>query len=139
MKQALLRAACLSMGMLICHAAWAQYQGRSVGDILNELRAEGLVFIYSTQIVSEQLTVVSEPKARHGFALAQEILAPHGLGLSEAAPSVYAVVRDAKAAHRVTPPPAPAAKVEEIVVQTSRYTLSTENIAPKDFLTQDQV
>lgn len=140
MKQALLRAACLSMGMLICHAAWAQYQGRRVGNILNELRAEGLVFIYSTQIVPEQLTVVSEPKARHGFALAQEILAPHGLGLSEAAPRVYAVVRDAKAAHRVvTPPPEPEAKVEEIVVQTSRYTLSTDNIAPKDFLTQDQV
>jgi hypothetical protein len=128
------------MGMLICHAAWAQYQGRSVGDILNELRAEGLVFIYSSQIVSAQLRVVSEPKSRHGFALAQEILAPHGLGLSEAAPRVYAVVRDPKAAHRVVaPPPEQEAKLEEIVVQTSRYTLSTENIAPKDFLTQDQV
>jgi outer membrane receptor protein involved in Fe transport len=140
MKPALLRAACLSTGMLICHAAWAQYQGRSVGNILDELRAEGLVFIYNTQLLPEQLKVLSEPKARHGFALAQEILAPHGLGLSEAAPKVYAVIRDASAAHRVVaPPPEGEDRVEEIVVQTSRYTLAVENIAPKDFLTQDQV
>jgi outer membrane receptor protein involved in Fe transport len=126
--------------MLICHAAWAQYQGRSVGDILDELRAEGLVFIYNTQIVPEQLTVVSEPRARHGLKLAQEILAPHGLGVSEAAPRVYAVVRDPSAARAVViTPPEAEAKVEEVVVQTSRYTLAAENIAPKDFLTQDQV
>ena len=124
----------------MCQAAWAQYQGRSVGNILDELRAEGLVFIYSTQIVPAQLTVVGEPKARHGLALAQEILAPHGLGLSQAAPRVYAVVRDGSAARAVPAvAPEPEAKVEEVVVQTSRYTLATDNIAPKDFLTQDQV
>jgi outer membrane receptor protein involved in Fe transport len=140
MKQALQRAACLSTAMLICHAAWAQHQGRGVGAVLDELRAEGLVFIYNTQIVPERLKVLSEPQARHGIALAEEILAPHGLGLSAAAPKVYAVVRDASAARRVvTPPPESEAKVEEVVVQTSRYTLATENIAPKDFLTQDQV
>lgn len=124
----------------MCHAAWAQLQGRSVGDILDELRAEGLVFIYNTQIVPEELQVVGEPKARHGLALAREILAPHGLGLSEAAPRVYAVVRDASAARaEVKAPPQVEAKVEEVVVQTSRYTLATDNIAPQDFLTQDQV
>jgi outer membrane receptor protein involved in Fe transport len=140
MKHALRRAACLSTGMLMCHAAWAQFQGRSVGDVLDELRAEGLVFIYNTQIVPRQLLVVGEPKARHGFALAQEILSQHGLGLSEAAPRVYAVVRDPSAARVVVAvEPRAEARVEEIVVQTSRYTLSTDNIAPKDFLTQDQV
>lgn len=126
--------------MLICHAAWAQLLGRSVGDILDELRAEGLVFIYNTQIVPEQLRVTSEPKARHGLALAHEILAAHGLGLSEAAPKVYAVIRDPTAARTIASAPAESnARVEEIVVQTSRYTLATDTIAPKDFLTQDQV
>jgi len=126
--------------MLICHATWAQLQGRSVGDLLDQLRSEGLVFIYNTTIVPEQLQVVGEPKARHGLALAEEILAQHGLGLKEAAPRVYAVVRDASATRAVAKPaPETEQKVEEIVVQTSRYTLATENIAPKDFLTQDQV
>ena len=65
---------------------------------------------------------------------------PHGLGLSEAAPRVYAVVRDASAVRRVVTPPAESqARVEEVIVQTSRYTLAAEDIAPKDFLTQDQV
>ena len=140
MKQALWRAACLSTGILMCHAAWAQYQGRNVGDVLDQLRAEGLVFIYSNQIVPERLRVEGEPKARHGLALAQEILAAHGLGLSEAAPRVYAVIRDATAARAtaVTPPQSED-DVEEIIVQTSRYTLAAENVAPKNFLTQDQV
>jgi outer membrane receptor protein involved in Fe transport len=140
MKQALRRAACLSTGMLICHAASAQHQGRNVGDVLDALRAEGLIFIYSTQIVPEHLRVESEPKVQHGLPLAKEILAAHGLALSEAAPRVYAVVRDATAAHTVvTEPPSTAARVEEIVVQTSRYTLAADHIAPKNFLTQDQV
>lgn len=140
MKPALRRAACLSAGMLICHAAWAQYQGRSVGDVLDQLRAEGLVFIYNTQIVPERLRVGNEPKARHGLPLAREILAEHGLGLSEAAPRVYAVIRDPTAARAVAAsPPQSEGPVEEIVVQTSRYTLAAENITPKNFLTQDQV
>ncbi|MET0532958.1 MAG: TonB-dependent receptor [Steroidobacter sp.] len=138
MKQALRRAVCLSAGTLMCHAALAQYQGRSVGDVLDELRAEGLVFIYNTQIVPERLRVASEPTAKHGLPLAREILAAHGLGLSEAAPRVYAVVRDTTAAHVVTEPE-PETRVEEVVVQTSRYTLAAETLTPRNFLTQDQV
>ena len=127
--------------MLICHTASAQFQGRSVGDVLNGLRSEGLIFIYSSQIVPDSLRVTGEPRATHGFELAREILASHGLGLSEAAPRVYAVIREAAPARTV----AAAAKqqrterVEEVVVQTSRYTLSADIITAKNFLTQDQV
>lgn len=125
--------------MLICHTAWAQLQGRSVGDVLDSLRAEGLIFIYSTQIVPARLQIETEPNARHGLELAREILAAHGLGLSEAAPRVYAVVHDPTAARKVATAPAAPAAIEEVVVQTSRYTLAAESIAPKNFLTQDQV
>ena len=34
MKSALGRAACLATGLLMCHAALAQLQGRSVGNVL---------------------------------------------------------------------------------------------------------
>lgn len=139
MKQALRRIGCMSAAMLICHTAWAQLQGRGVGDVLDSLRAEGLIFIYSSQIVPERLQVDTEPNARHGLELAREILAAHGLGLSEAAPRVYAVIHDPGAARKVVSAPVAPARIEEIVVQTSRYTLAAENIAPKNFLTQDQV
>lgn len=128
--------------MLVCHAALAQLQGRNVGDVLNELRAEGLIFIYNDQIVPATLRIEVEPDAHHGLPLAREILAEHGLTLSEAAPRVYAVVRDSSGAplRRATPRPKPQlAPVEEIVVQTSRYTLAAENITPRNFLTQDEV
>lgn len=125
--------------MLICQSAWAQLQGRSVGDVLDSLRAEGLIFIYSSQIVPQRLRVESEPKARHGLALAREILAVHRLGLSAAAPRVYAVVHDPAAARTVVAAPASPTAIEEVVVQTSRYTLAAESITPKNFLTQDQV
>jgi hypothetical protein len=142
MKSALRRAACLSTGLLMCHAALAQVQGRSVGDVLKDLRSQGLIFIYNDQIVPAGLRVEEEPSASHGLELAREILAAHGLTLSEAAPRVYAVVRDSSAAPARRPPPASKqepAKLEEVVVQTSRYVLAAESIAPKNFLTQDEV
>lgn len=136
------RLVCVSLGMMICHAALAQLQGRSVGDVLNGLRAEGLIFIYNDQIVPAGLRIETEPGARHGLALAEEILAVHGLGVSEAAPRVYAVVRNPSA-----PPPrrnptttrAEQTELEEVVVQTSRYTLAANDITPKKLLTQDDV
>lgn len=139
MKHALRRIGCLTTGMLICHAATAQLQGRSVGEILDGLRAEGLVFIYNTQIVPPSLHIETEPQARSGMALAREILAVHDLELSEAAPRVYAVIRAPSVARAAASPPAQPQRLEEIVVQTSRYTLAAENAAPKNFLTQDQV
>ncbi len=125
----------------MCHPALAQLQGRSVGDVLKDLRAQGLIFIYNDQIVPADLRVQAEPSAARGLELAREILAAHGLSLSEAAPRVYAVVRDSSNA---SARPQPAQKqepeqLEEVVVQTSRYVLATENIAPKNFLTQDEV
>lgn len=125
----------------MCHAALAQLQGRSVGDVLNGLRTEGLIFIYNDQIVPSSLRIETEPDAHHGLDLAREILAAHGLTLSEAAPRVYAVVRHPSARpSRPTAEPKPQpARLEEVVVQTSRYTLAAENITPKNFLTQDEV
>ncbi|MDY6945879.1 MAG: TonB-dependent receptor [Pseudomonadota bacterium] len=142
MKPALRRVVCLLTGLLICHAAQGQLQGRSVGDVLNGLRVEGLIFIYNDQIVPAGLLIELEPNARHGLPLAQEILAAHGLTLSEAAPRVYAVVRSSSnpPARPVPTQPKPQpAELEEVVVQTSRYTLAAENISPRNFLTQDEV
>lgn len=131
----------LLAGLLICDTALAEFRGRPVGEILDELRSEGLTFIYNTQVVPASLRVEAEPGARGGVELAQEILAAHGLRLSEAAPRVYAVVVAPHESSADVPPTTTAdrATVEEVVVQTSRYTLAAGNVATQTFLTQEQV
>jgi outer membrane receptor protein involved in Fe transport len=129
-------------GTLTCTAALADLQGRRVGDVLDELRAQGLTFIYNTQIVPSTLRVEREPRAHKGVGLAQEILAAHGLALSQAAPGVYAVIAgSAPVESSADAASAQAADdtLEEIVVQTSRYTLASDNVVMQTFLTQEQV
>ncbi len=124
-------------------ATAAEYANRRVSTVLDELRAQGLIFIYNTEIVPTELRVTSEPKARSGVDLASEILSSHSLSLSTVAPGVYAIVRrdpDGQAA--VRPEPAAlrtsTATLDEIVVLSSRYDMSTSTES-KTFLTQEQV
>lgn len=112
-------------------------------EVLDELRGHGLTFIYNNQLVPPELRVTAEPAARRGVELAREVLAAHGLTLSQAAPRIYAVVRDPLAAAAQptdtrTPERAPDPPVE-IVVQSSRYTIATELTPSQVSVTQDQV
>ncbi|HMN44874.1 MAG TPA: TonB-dependent receptor [Povalibacter sp.] len=120
----------------------AGFIGRSVADVLEQLRGQGLTFIYNNEIVPDDLRIAAEPGADSGVALAREILKPHGLALTEVAPQTFAVVR--------MPPPAAADNgtvartvardpLEEVVVQTSRYALATEIAGSHAFLDQVQV
>lgn len=113
---------------------------RRISDVLSELRGTGLVFIYSTHVVPVDLRVKSEPRAQTGVELAREILAQQGLVLIEAGPKVYSVARGAAPTAVKTPdtPPPPPA-IEELVVQTSRYTLTNDSTGGATFVTQDQV
>jgi TonB dependent receptor-like, beta-barrel/TonB-dependent Receptor Plug Domain len=129
--------------LLLSSAAQAQFSGRRVSEVLDELRAQGYTFIYNTQIVPADLRVTSEPHNTRGVELAEEILAAHGLSLAQAAPRVYAVVaRPAPGREQRAPdtrPAQPPSPLEEVVVQTSRYSLALENVATQTFLTQEQV
>lgn len=128
--------------VLACHATTlhaAQLAGRRVSDVLDELRSAGFVFIYSTSTVPADLRVESEPHASSGLDVAREILASHGLGLIEAAPKVYSVVRSASAELRAErAAPAQEAPLEHIIVQTSRYELTNDYGMTSTFLSQDQ-
>jgi outer membrane receptor protein involved in Fe transport len=131
--------AILAFASIESHAAG--FVNRRVTDVLSELHDAGLTFIYSTYTISPELRVVSEPQARAGIELAREILAQHGLTLVEAAPRVYSVVRSARppptdAAARQT---APAAPVEEVVVQASRYRIDNDFERLSTVLSQDQL
>ena len=130
--------------MLLCESALADFAGRHVGDVLDELRAAGLTFIYNTQLVPAELRVQREPRARSGLPLAQEILTQHGLAVSPVAPGVYAIVslEPDRAGGPATDMPAEPGGHEtmgEIVVQTSRYALAADNVVSHTFFTQEQV
>lgn len=136
------RAAWLLAGVLICGVALADWRGRSVSDVLDELRPQGLTFIYNTLIVPPDLRVNAEPRARQGIELAREILAAHNLELSQVAPGVFAVIAGRSSRRRAAgdaPAGLASSPLEEVVVQTSRYTLAAENVAAQAFLTQEQV
>ena len=128
---------------LLATPAWAEdFRGRKVSEVLDELRSAGLTFIYNTQIVPSDLRIETEPHARSGTELAREILAAHGLALSQVAPNVFAVVADQAAREPDRTPDSTSsqeAEVEEVVVQTSRYRLATGELASRTFLTQEQV
>lgn len=117
----------------------AGYVDRSVSNILDDLRTQGISFIYSTETVPASLRVLHEPQAQQGVALAREILAQHGLTLVAVTPSMYSVVEDASAGAARRPPVSRNAIVEEVIVQTSRYTLLADDVDSHAFLTQEQV
>jgi outer membrane receptor protein involved in Fe transport len=140
MKHRLQLASWLLLCTLVSAPAWAQeLRGRRVSDVLDELRSAGLTFIYNTQILPSDLRVETEPQAKAGVELAREILGGHGLSLSQVAPGVFAVVasKPQREPDRAAKPAA--APVEEVVVQTSRYRLATDEVAERTFLTQEQV
>ncbi len=121
----------------------ARLLGTPVGDVLDNLRAQGLTFIYNTRLLPPELRVQLEPAARHGLALAEEILAAHGLGLLRITGGVFAVVPGI----RKVEPSRPASarngvretQIEEVVVQASRYALQSEFSVGETLLTHDDI
>ena len=128
---------------LLATPAWAQdLRGRKVSEVLDELRSAGLTFIYNTQIVPSDLRIETEPHERSGVELAREILAAHGLALSQVAPGVFAVVAGSAAREPkrgADDADSQDTQLEEVIVQTSRYRLATDQLASRTFLTQEQV
>jgi hypothetical protein len=117
--------------------------GSPVGEVLDNLRPQGLTFIYNTRSVPPSMYVESEPSARGGLALAEEILAAHGLGLSRVTSGVFAVVPGVhqleSRARKESQKSAGEAQIEEVVVQTSRYALHSEFSIEATLLTHDDI
>lgn len=112
------------------HAASAPYAGRPLAEVLEELRADGLDLLYSSQLVLEDMRVVSEPRAQTPSALLAEILAPHGLEARELSANRFLVVRAEPPAGERAASLAPvrdARTLDEVIVHASRYALGREN------------
>ena len=130
-----------------CTAGAAQFIGRQVSAVLDGLQTEGLSFVYNTQIIPDALTVTAEPSEQSGVALAEEILAAHGLKLKQVAPRTYVVVAGARPPGRENPPPriqdnsqdAERGPIERVIVQTSRYAFASQDAGTHAFLSQEQI
>ncbi|MFL6619492.1 MAG: TonB-dependent receptor plug domain-containing protein [Povalibacter sp.] len=126
-------------------ASAADLIGRRVSEVLDELRTHGVTFIYNSEIVTDELRVTVEPAAAEPVEIAREILQVHGLALSQVGPQIYAVVRAPSASSTPAPAPGESAasgaktRVEEVVVETSRYALATDIEGLHAFLDQQQV
>lgn len=68
------------------------YSGRPVADVIDEFRAAGEPFAYSTSLVPADLLVIAEPDASAPLEIVRQILRPHGLTIRSEA-GVYLVVR----------------------------------------------
>ncbi|MDH3351224.1 MAG: TonB-dependent receptor [Gammaproteobacteria bacterium] len=83
---------------LLPAAVWAAdsdtalYKGRPVAEVIDEFRAAGYPFAYSTNLVADELLVTTEPEATDPVDLVREILRPHGLTIRSEA-GVHLVVR----------------------------------------------
>ncbi len=76
------------------------YAGRTVAEVIDEFRAAGHPFAYSSHLVADNLIVETEPAGGNAVDVVRQILASHGLTLQEEA-GVFLVVREQGVAGQV--------------------------------------
>ena len=120
-------------------AVAAVWQGRPVAELLEGLRRAGIQVLYSSDLVTQTLTISVEPHAATILGQATEVLAPHGLMLEEVGPRQYIVVRRPASTaddNTMKLPGKPAAIVaasgvlHEITVYSSRYAFDSRVDTP---------
>jgi hypothetical protein len=75
----------------------ARLAGRRLQDALEQLRAQGLNLIYSTELVRAGMKVREEPKATEPRLVLDELLVPHGLVAKPGPGGAWVVVKRASA------------------------------------------
>jgi hypothetical protein len=119
--------------------AVVSYAGRQVASVIDEFRAAGIQFAYSTNIVTDDLYVAFEPKTGTPVEIVRQILKPHGLTV-RAESGVYVIVRDDVAEPTPSIPVAStetsAPDMDTVVVAASRYEISRDISASRYLLDQ---
>jgi len=83
---------CLPASSTQAETARRPWQGQPVSEVLDFFQRQGMPLVYSTNLVTPGLRVISEPHSRESTELIDEILRPHGLGLAES-DGIFLVVR----------------------------------------------
>ena len=87
----------LSASVAVAQPASARFEGRRLEDALRALQALGLRIIFSSQVVTRDMRVLTEPRARDSRRLLDELLSPHGLVAVPGPAGVILVIRDRQA------------------------------------------
>ncbi|NQV86465.1 MAG: TonB-dependent receptor, partial [Woeseiaceae bacterium] len=103
-----------------------------MSEIIDEFRGVGFPFAYSTNVLSADLIVESEPVPGTPLEVVEQILRPHGLMIRTDS-GVHLVVRSPRSSLSVNSNAAPKAKpqivskpMETVVVAASRYAISRD-------------
>jgi outer membrane receptor protein involved in Fe transport len=111
------------------------YEGRSIADVIDAYREDGVPFAYSTNLVGADLIVRIEPQPGTPLEVVEQILRPYGLMIRTDS-GVHLVVRDASPqsgneAATESPPPAEDKPLETVIVSASRYAISRDIAASR--------
>jgi outer membrane receptor protein involved in Fe transport len=106
-------------------ASAAAYQGQTVEQALEQLRERGISIFYSSDLVKPWMRVEREPTATEPRALLTQILAPHGIAVTDGPDGALILVREIQRAPRRAAPgatrsPAPT-PLDAVVVSASTY------------------
>lgn len=110
----------------------APFVGRRVADVIDEYQGFGLPFAYSTNLVSSDLLVETEPVPGTALEIVAQILKPHGLKIRTDS-GVHLVVQSASSQpspeEESSPQPSVTFKpgaMETVIVSASRYAISRD-------------
>jgi TonB dependent receptor-like, beta-barrel/TonB-dependent Receptor Plug Domain len=105
----------------------AAYQGKTVEQALEQLRADGIPLFYSSDLVKPWMRIQREPAASEPRALLVEILAPHGITVTDGPDGALILVREAQRSPRQAAPGAPRrpapTPLDTVIVSASSYVL----------------
>lgn len=106
-------------------AGAAAYQGQTLEQALEQLREHGLAIFYSSDLVKPWMRIEREPVATEARALLTEILAPHGITVTNGPDDAVVLVREIQRGPRRAAPgtahsPAPT-PLDTVVVSASTY------------------
>ncbi len=105
-------------------AAAADWQGRPLAELLQAMNAEGYQIIFSSDVVSDDLLVESEPNLEDPLQSLRQQLAAHGLQLGKGPGSAWLVQRAAAPEPAVAAAVAPAEiPLPEVIVTSSLHRL----------------
>ena len=115
-----------ALGAGVLRAAEApHFSGRALIDVLEEFRAQGLLVVYSSDVVRPDVRVAVEPEAAQAEIMLAEILLSVGLALERRGDILLVVPgKSPPASAQSAPGEAPrisAPKLENVVVHASRY------------------
>ena len=127
-----MRSLATAVALLLCCAGSAAegseqhpFEPRLLSDALRELQQSGLPLVFSSEIVTPGMRVITEPRATTPRQQLDELLAPHGLRAERGPGGVIQVVRS-----RSAPSSGSAKKPAAPLIRTDAVTRATTGSTP---------